>query len=179
MQSRNTHYSGSPRGHGLGRQQRDARKEGRGRSATGGMIDYGAYPRRWTSHLGGPVCPSREETNVGGRSERGEPELGCEAVQGIGGPNRSEDLGERKARGPGRAKAARAGVSSTRNCWPECIDGCAGMRRLGGAASRRSNKGSFIVRSFVTTSFVFASPPVRSFLAWSALCILPTSPDFP
>jgi len=46
-----------------------------------------------------------------GRSERGEPELGHDAVQGVGGPNRSCDLGERQALGPERAKAARAGVS--------------------------------------------------------------------
>lgn len=46
-----------------------------------------------------------------GRSERGEPELGLEAEQGVGGPNMSVDLGERQAPGPGRAKAARADVS--------------------------------------------------------------------
>jgi hypothetical protein len=43
-----------------------------------------------------------------GRTEGGEPELGRDAVQGVGGPNRSEDLGERQAPGPGRAKAVRA-----------------------------------------------------------------------
>ena len=45
-----------------------------------------------------------------GRLERGEPELGHEAEQGVGGPNKSFDLGERQAPGPGRAKAARADV---------------------------------------------------------------------
>jgi len=45
-----------------------------------------------------------------GRPERGEPELGREAEQGVGGPNKSVDLGERQAPGPGRAKAARADV---------------------------------------------------------------------
>lgn len=45
-----------------------------------------------------------------GRPERGEPELGREAEQGVGGPNMSFDLGERQAPGPGRAKAARADV---------------------------------------------------------------------
>lgn len=51
---------------------------------------------------------------VGGRDKRGEPELIGDAVQGVGGPNRSVDLGERMARGPRRAKAARAGVSLRR-----------------------------------------------------------------
>ena len=45
-----------------------------------------------------------------GRPERGEPELGREAEQGVGGPNKSVDLGERQAPGPERAKAARADV---------------------------------------------------------------------
>ena len=49
-----------------------------------------------------------------GRSERGEPQLGRDAAQGVGGPNRSADLGERQAPGPGRAKAARAGVNFRR-----------------------------------------------------------------
>ena len=49
-----------------------------------------------------------------GRPERGEPELGREAEQGVGGPNKSVDLGERQAPGPGRAKAARADVSFRR-----------------------------------------------------------------
>ena len=51
---------------------------------------------------------------VRGRPERGEPELGGEAVQGVGGPNRSVDLGERQALGPERAKAARADVNFRR-----------------------------------------------------------------
>lgn len=49
-----------------------------------------------------------------GRPERGEPQLGREAEQGVGGPNRSVDLGERQTPGPGRAKAARADVSFRR-----------------------------------------------------------------
>ena len=55
-----------------------------------------------------------ERDSSAGRPERGEPQLGRDAVQGVGGPNRSCDLGERKARGPGRAKAARAGVNFRR-----------------------------------------------------------------
>ena len=53
-----------------------------------------------------------------GRSERGEPEFGREAEQGVGGPNRSADLGERQAPGPGRAKAVRVDVSFWRATWP-------------------------------------------------------------
>jgi hypothetical protein len=55
-----------------------------------------------------------ENHSSGGRSERGEPELGRDAVQGVGGPNRSVDLGERLALGPERAKAARADVNFRR-----------------------------------------------------------------
>jgi hypothetical protein len=51
---------------------------------------------------------------VRGRPERGEPEFGREAEQGVGGPNRSVDLGERQALGPERAKAARADVNFRR-----------------------------------------------------------------
>jgi hypothetical protein len=54
--------------------------------------------------------PSRE-----GRPERGEPKQGLEGAQGVGVPNRSNDIGERLAAGPGRAKRARAGV----NLWGE------------------------------------------------------------
>ena len=46
--------------------------------------------------------------------ERGEPELGCEAEQGVGEPNKSDDLGERQALGPERAKAARADMNLRR-----------------------------------------------------------------
>jgi hypothetical protein len=68
---------------------------------------------------GGPVIwealsVRHERDSSGGRSERGEPEFGREAVQGVGGPNRSVDLGERQALGPERAKAARADVSFRR-----------------------------------------------------------------
>jgi hypothetical protein len=51
---------------------------------------------------------------VRGRVERGEPQLEAKAPQGVGGPNRSGDLGERQATGPERAKAARAGVNFRR-----------------------------------------------------------------
>jgi hypothetical protein len=51
---------------------------------------------------------------VEGRGERGEPQFAGEAVQGVGGPNRSIDLGERQAPGPRRAKAARADVNLRR-----------------------------------------------------------------
>ena len=54
--------------------------------------------------------PSRE-----GRPERGEPKQGREGARGVGVPNRSSDIGERTAPGPGRAKRARAGV----NLWGE------------------------------------------------------------
>jgi hypothetical protein len=68
---------------------------------------------------GGPVIwealPVLHGSDSGvGRPERGEPELRREAVQGVGGPNKSADLGERQAPGPGRAKAARADVSFRR-----------------------------------------------------------------
>lgn len=49
-----------------------------------------------------------------GSGKRGEPELVRDAAQGVGGPNMSVDLGERKAQGPERAKAARAGVNFRR-----------------------------------------------------------------
>jgi hypothetical protein len=55
-----------------------------------------------------------ESDSSAGRSERGEPELGCDAMQGVGGLNRSDDLGERQAPGPERAKAARADVNFRR-----------------------------------------------------------------
>jgi hypothetical protein len=55
-----------------------------------------------------------ESPSSAGRSERGEPELGRDAVQGVGGPNMSYDLGERQALGPERAKAARVGVNFRR-----------------------------------------------------------------
>lgn len=51
---------------------------------------------------------------VQGSDERGEPQFVVEADWGVGGPNRSDDLGERMARGPGRAKAARADVNVRR-----------------------------------------------------------------
>ena len=55
-----------------------------------------------------------ESNSSVGRSKQGEPELGREAVQGVVGPNRSGDLGERQAPRPGRAKAARADVNFRR-----------------------------------------------------------------
>ena len=55
-----------------------------------------------------------ESNSSVGRSKRGEPELGREAAQGVGGPNRRVDLGERQAPGPERAKAARADVNFRR-----------------------------------------------------------------
>src|ERR1700676_3275048 len=51
---------------------------------------------------------------VRGSGERGEPQFAGEAERGVGGPNKSADLGERKAPGPRRAKAARAGVNFRR-----------------------------------------------------------------
>ena len=112
-------------------------RSGRGVGAAGGVFDHGTCPRGWASHLGGPASPheirpvpgdpvinpygsalvgarasrSRTSPGRGGRPERGEPERGRDGVQGVGGPNMSVDAGERRAPGPGRAKAARAGVS--------------------------------------------------------------------
>lgn len=59
------------------------------------------------------ACVTRPRTSPGreGRPEQGEPERGRDGAQGVGGPNRSDDVGERLAPGPGRAKAARADVS--------------------------------------------------------------------
>jgi hypothetical protein len=54
---------------------------------------------------------SRTSSDREGRPEQGEPERGRDGEQGVGGPNRSDDAGERLASGPGRAKTARAGVS--------------------------------------------------------------------
>jgi hypothetical protein len=51
---------------------------------------------------------------VRGSGEQGEPQFACEAAQGVGGLNKSYDLGERSAPGPGRAKAARADVNLRR-----------------------------------------------------------------
>jgi len=68
---------------------------------------------------GGPVIWEalsvlHESNSSVGRSEQGEPELGRDAVRGVGGLNRSDDLGERQALGPERAKAARADVNFRR-----------------------------------------------------------------
>jgi hypothetical protein len=54
------------------------------------------------------------DRKVRGSGERGEPQFAGEAVWGVGGPNKSDDPGERQAPGPRRAKAARAGVSLRR-----------------------------------------------------------------
>src|SRR6266851_1168659 len=65
----------------------------------------------------GPViweAPPVLHREVRGSGERGEPQFADEAERGVGGPNRSDDLGERMARGPGRAKAARADVNRRR-----------------------------------------------------------------
>ena len=51
---------------------------------------------------------------VRGSGERGEPQFADDAAWGVGGPNKSVDLGEREAPGPRRAKAARAGVNLRR-----------------------------------------------------------------
>ena len=77
-----------------------------------GQGDPGKQPRR------GRVSPAREprqRTSCGGegRPERGEPKRGHEGVQGVGGPNMSEDIGERWHPDPVEQKGARAGV----NLW--------------------------------------------------------------
>lgn len=59
-------------------------------------------------------APAVLDRKVRGSGERGEPQFTVEAARGVGGLNRSEDLGERMARGPRRAKAARAGVNVQR-----------------------------------------------------------------
>ena len=56
----------------------------------------------------------REVWPSAGRFEQGRPELERDAVQGVGGLNSSDDIGERSALGPERAKAARAGVNFRR-----------------------------------------------------------------
>lgn len=58
--------------------------------------------------------PTVLHRKVGGSGERGEPEFACEAERGVGGPNKSTDLGERQAPGSKRAKAVRADVSLRR-----------------------------------------------------------------
>lgn len=58
---------------------------------------------------------TRKSPRHEGRPKRGEPKRGREGVQGVGVPNKSEDIGERMAPGPGRAKGARAGA----NLWGE------------------------------------------------------------
>ena len=56
----------------------------------------------------------RESDSRAGRFEQGEPEFEHDAVQGVGGLNSSDDIGERQALGPERAKAARAVVNFRR-----------------------------------------------------------------
>jgi len=56
----------------------------------------------------------RESDSSAGRFERGKTRVRPDAVQGVGGLNMSDDLGERQALEPERAKAARAGVSFRR-----------------------------------------------------------------
>ena len=56
----------------------------------------------------------RTSESGAGRFERGKPELERDAVQGVGGLNSSDDIGERQALGPERAKAARAVVNFRR-----------------------------------------------------------------
>lgn len=85
-------------------------------------VEAAAQPAGWSTTAraqeDGPVIwealPLLHGLGREGRSERGEPERGRKGVQGVGGPNRSEDVGERQAPGPDRAKAARAGVSFRR-----------------------------------------------------------------
>lgn len=110
MQSRKSHRSGCLRLQDVGRQQRFPR------NTVEGMAQPAGYSTMARAQGDGPVIWEalsvlHERDSSGGRSERGEPELGREAVQGVGGPNRSNDLGERQALGPERAKAARAGVN--------------------------------------------------------------------
>ena len=112
MQPRNFHHSGA---------QGVIRLEGS--SAARAAVEWAAQPAGCSTTAraqeDGPVIWKSlavrhpRDWSVG-RSERGEPELGREAVQGVGGPNRSNDLGERQALGPERAKAARAGVNFRR-----------------------------------------------------------------
>jgi hypothetical protein len=52
-----------------------------------------------------------ESDSSAGRFERGKTKARADAVQGVGGLNMSDDLGERQALGPERAKAARVGVN--------------------------------------------------------------------
>jgi hypothetical protein len=53
-----------------------------------------------------------------GRVTRDKPTAAAEGDEGVGGPNKSDDVGERLAPGPGRAKAARVGMNFGRATWP-------------------------------------------------------------
>jgi hypothetical protein len=55
-----------------------------------------------------------ESESSAGRFEQGKPEFERDAVQGVGGLNSSDDVGERSALGPERAKAARVVVNFRR-----------------------------------------------------------------
>lgn len=56
----------------------------------------------------------RESHSSAGRFEQGRPEFEHDAVQGVGGLNSSDDVGEREALGPERVKAARVVVNFRR-----------------------------------------------------------------
>jgi hypothetical protein len=111
MQPRNLHYSGA---------QSVILLEGS--SATPveeveGVVQPAGCSTTARAQEDGPViweAPPVLHREVRGSGERGEPQFAGEAERGVGGPNRSDELGERMARGPGRAKAARAGVNLRR-----------------------------------------------------------------
>lgn len=67
-------------------------------------VEWAVQPAGWLTTAraqeDGPVIWEalsvlRESDTSVGRSQQGEPKLGHEAVLGVGGPNRSDDLGER------------------------------------------------------------------------------------
>ena len=70
-------------------------------------------PVRPASLLRGGVAQNQGVRSEEGR-RRGEPEPGTDAGQGVGGPHTSDDVGERQAAGPGRAKAARVDANFRR-----------------------------------------------------------------
>ena len=111
MQSRNTHHPGAQ-----GFMTLEGSSVTSARQVEGVVQPAGCSTTARTQEDGPVIWEALSvlDRKVRGRSERGEPELGREAVQGVGGPNRSVELGERQALGPERAKAARADVSFRR-----------------------------------------------------------------
>src|ERR1700733_4408653 len=98
MQSRNFHHSGAqgviaPEGSSAASAREvEGAEQPAGCSTTARAQEDG--PVIWEA-----LSVLHESNSSAGRSERGEPELGRDAVQGVGGPNKSGDLGERQGGG--------------------------------------------------------------------------------